>query len=210
MSKVDYNEMTNKQLQELVDDFELKVDSKIAGRPTKAELVATLEAYKKEQDIINGVEEEDEIEDSNENDELDSDEGVEASKKIVKQKDLPKEKKRALQRADLLRKVRVMVFDKQNTQTRIPVITVTWGNKLVGINTDIVNLQSGKAQYVRRGALANLESATFSYSYQDDESDQVRTITEKRFEIRELDGLSEEEIETLAQQQKMNKRLSAM
>jgi len=205
MSKVNYEEMTNKDLQTLIDDFELTVDSKIPGKPNKAELVATLMAYKVQQDIINGIEE-DEIDDAEDtkNDEL------VATPKVVKavaQKDLPKDEKRKLQRADLLRKERVIIFDKQSTQTKVPVITVTWGNKLVGINSDVVNLSSGKPQYIRRGALSNLRLATFTYSFQEEEFGPVKQITEDRFEIRELDGLTEEEIETLAAQQKFNKRI---
>ena len=64
MSNVNYNEMTNKELQALIDDFELTVQAKTPNKPTKAELIATLEAFKKEQNRING------IEDEEENDEL--------------------------------------------------------------------------------------------------------------------------------------------
>ena len=49
MSNVNYNEMTNKELQALIDDFELTVQAKTPNKPTKAELIATLEAFKKEQ-----------------------------------------------------------------------------------------------------------------------------------------------------------------
>ena len=210
MSKVNYEEMTNAELKALVDDFELTVEAKTPGKPNKAELIAAIVKFKKEQNAINGIEEEEEETladtDDSENDELDS------SPKVVKpvpQRLLPTEKRKALQKADLLRKERVIIFDKQHTQTKMPVIMVTWGNKLVGIHTDVVNLQSGKPQYVRRGALANLRLATFSYSYQEDEFSPVRHLTEERFEIRELEGLTEEEIEVLAAQQKMNKRLIA-
>lgn len=59
-------------------------------------------AYKVEQDIINGVEE-DEIDDAEDtkNDELESAPKV---VKAVAQKDLPRDEKRRLQKADLLRK----------------------------------------------------------------------------------------------------------
>ena len=209
MSKVNYEEMTNAELKALVDDFELTVEAKTPGKPNKAELIAAIVRFKKEQDVINGIEEEEETlddTDDSENDELDS------SPKVVKpipQRLLPTEKRKALQKADLLRKERVIIFDKQHTQTKMPVIMVTWGNRLVGIHTDVVNLQSGKPQYIRRGALANLRLATFSYSYQEDEFSPVKNLTEERFEIRELEGLTEEEIEVLAAQQKMNKRLIA-
>ena len=209
MSKVNYEEMTNAELKALVDDFELTVEAKTPGKPNKAELIAAIVKFKKGQDAINGIEEEEETladTDDSENNELDS------STKVVQpipQRLLPTAKRKALQKADLLRKERVIIFDKQHTQTKMPAIMVTWGNKLVGIHTDVVNLQSGKPQYIRRGALANLRLATFSYSYQEDEFSPVKHLTEERFEIRELEGLTEEEIEVLAAQQKMNKRLIA-
>ena len=67
MSNVNYNEMTNKELQALIDDFELTVQAKTPNKPTKAELIATLDAFKKEQNRINGIE--DDEENDTENDE---------------------------------------------------------------------------------------------------------------------------------------------
>ena len=206
-NKIDYNEMTNAELKALIDDFELTVDAKTPGKPNKAELVSALENYRKQQNIINGVEE-DETEDLNEtNDELTPGSKNETKvEKVVPQKLLPREQKKRLQKADLLRKERVIVIDKQHTQTRIPAITVTWGNKLIGIQTDVVDLKSNKPQYVRRGALANLRACTFTYSYQEEEFAPVKQVTEERFEIRELEGLTEDEIADLAIKQRMNKR----
>lgn len=206
-NKIDYNEMTNAELKALIDDFELTVDAKTPGKPNKAELVSALENYRKQQNIINGVEE-DETEDLDEtNDELTPGSKNETKvEKVVPQKLLPREQKKRLQKADLLRKERVIVIDKQHTQTRIPAITVTWGNKLIGIQTDVIDLKSNKPQYVRRGALANLRACTFTYSYQEEEFAPVKQITEERFEIRELEGLTEDEIADLAIKQRMNKR----
>lgn len=206
-NKIDYNEMTNAELKALIDDFELTVDAKTPGKPNKAELVSALENYRKQQNIINGVEE-DETEDLDEtNDELTPGSKNETKvEKVVSQKLLPREQKKRLQKADLLRKERVIVIDKQHTQTRIPAITVTWGNKLIGIQTDVIDLKSNKPQYVRRGALANLRACTFTYSYQEEEFGPVKQVTEERFEIRELEGLTEDEIADLAIKQRMNKR----
>lgn len=206
-NKIDYNEMTNAELKALIDDFELTVDAKTPGKPNKAELVSALENYRKQQNIINGVEE-DETEDLDEtNDELTPGSKNETkAEKVVPQKLLPREQKKRLQKADLLRKERVIVIDKQHTQTRIPAITVTWGNKLIGIQTDVIDLKSNKPQYVRRGALANLRACTFTYSYQEEEFAPVKQVTEERFEIRELEGLTEDEIADLAIKQRMNKR----
>ena len=207
MSKVNYEEMTNKELQALIDDFELTLEAKNPSKPTKAELVATLTKFKREQDVLNGNT------DDEENDELvnDSNSGSEgentASKKEVKAskpaRELSQAERKRLQMADLLRKERVLVYDVQDNQTKTPAMSVTWGNSLIGFYTDMVNLESGKPQYLRRGALANLRNATFTRSIQEEEFGPVVNQTEFRFNIKELDGLTEEEIETLAAKQKL-------
>ena len=203
MSNVNYNEMTNKELQALIDDFELTVQAKTPNKPTKAELIATLEAFKKEQNRINGIEYEEE------NDELvgEDDSGSTKPKKtedVAKPaKSYSKAERKKLQMADLLRKERVLIYDVQDNQTKTPAITVTWGNSLIGFYTDVINLESGKPQYVRRGALANLRNATFTRSIQEEEFGPVKNVVEERFNIKELDGLTEEEIEILASKQKM-------
>lgn len=207
MSNVNYNEMTNKELQALIDDFELTLEAKNPSKPTKAELVATLTKFKREQNVLNGNT------DDEENDELvnDSNSGSEgentASKKEVKPskpaRELSQSERKKLQMADLLRKERVLVYDVQDNQTKTPAMSVTWGNSLIGFYTDMVNLESGKPQYIRRGALANLRDATFTRSIQEEEFGPVVNQTEFRFNIRELDGLTEEEIESLGAKQKL-------
>ena len=210
MSNVNYNEMTNKELQALIDDFELTVQAKTPNKPTKAELIATLEAFKKEQNRINGIDDEDDTE----NDELVGEDNSGSTKpKAVEgvakpAKSYSKAERKKLQMADLLRKERVLIYDVQDNQTKTPALTVTWGNSLIGFYSDVINLESGKPQYVRRGALANMRDATFTYSYQEEEFAPVQQITEERFEIRELDGLSEDEIADLAIKQRMNKRFA--
>ena len=205
MSNVNYNEMTNKELQALIDDFELTVQAKTPNKPTKAELIATLEAFKKEQNRINGIDDEDDTE----NDELVGEDDSGSTKpKVVESAAKParaysKAERKKLQIADLLRKERVLIYDVQDNQTKTPALTVTWGNSLIGFYTDVINLESGKPQYVRRGALANLRNATFTRSIQEEEFGPVKNIVEERFNIKELDGLTEEEIEILASKQKM-------
>lgn len=205
MSNVNYNEMTNKELQALIDDFELTVQAKTPNKPTKAELIATLEAFKKEQNRINGIDDEDDTE----NDELVGEDDSGSTKpKVVESaakpaKSYSKAERKKLQMADLLRKERVLIYDVQDNQTKTPALTVTWGNSLIGFYSDVINLESGKPQYVRRGALANLRNATFTRSIQEEEFGPVKNVVEERFNIKELDGLTEEEIEILASKQKM-------
>ena len=212
MSKVNYEEMTNKDLQTLIEDFELTVNPKTPGKPTKAELVAVLNAYKTQQDIINGIEPEVAAEDEEE--ELDTNVESESVPKPVEPKiavakparELSRNERKALQRADLMRKERVIIHDMNDTQTKVPAMTVTWGNGLIGIHTDVIDLSSSKPQYVRRGALANLRLSTYTQSIQEEEYGPVEQRTEFRFSIKELDGLSEDEIANLAAQQRLTHR----
>ena len=209
---VNYEEMTNKDLQTLIEDFELTVNPKTPGKPTKAELVAVLNAYKTQQDIINGIEPE--VAADEDEEELDTNVESESVLKSVEPKiavakparELSRNERKALQRADLMRKERVIVHDMQDTQTKVPAMTVTWGNGLVGIHTDVIELASGKPQYVRRGALANLRLSTYTQSIQEEEYGPVEQRTEFRFSIKELDGLSEDEIANLAAQQRLTHR----
>ena len=208
---VNYEEMTNKDLQTLIEDFELTVNPKTPGKPTKAELVAALNAYKTQQDIINGIEPE--VTDEDE-EELDTNvESVSVPKPVEPKiavakpaRELSRNERKALQRADLMRKERVIIHDMNDTQTKVPAMTVTWGNGLIGIHTDVIDLSSSKPQYVRRGALANLRLATYTQSIQEEEYGPVEQRTEYRFSIKELDGLSEDEIANLAAQQRLTHR----
>lgn len=214
MSKVNYEEMTNKELQTLIEDFELTVESKTPNKPTKAELISVLNAYKIQQDIINGVEPEelngeDDSGESDKSSELETNaESVAVPKPVVAKpaRELSRNERKALQRADLMRKERVIIHDMQDTQTKVPAMTVTWGNGLIGIHTDVVDLSSGKPQYVRRGALANMRLATYTKSVQEEEYGPVLQRTEDRFSIKELDGLNEDEIANLAAQQRLTHR----
>ena len=207
---VNYEEMTNKDLQTLIEDFELTVNPKTPGKPTKAELVAVLNAYKTQQDIINGIE----PEVAAEEEELDTNvESVSVPKPVEPKiavakpaRELSRNERKALQRADLMRKERVIIHDMQDTQTKVPAMTVTWGNGLIGIHTDVIDLSSSKPQYVRRGALANLRLSTYTQSIQEEEYGPVEQRTEFRFSIKELDGLSEDEIANLAAQQRLTHR----
>ena len=209
---VNYEEMTNKDLQILIEDFELTVNPKTPGKPTKAELVAVLNAYKTQQDIINGIEPE--VIAAEDEEELDTNvESVSVPKPVEPKisvakpaRELSRNERKALQRADLMRKERVVIHDMQDTQTKVPAMTVTWGNGLIGIHTDVVDLASSKPQYVRRGALANLRLSTYTQSIQEEEYGPVEQRTEFRFSIKELDGLSEDEIANLAAQQRLTHR----
>lgn len=188
-----FEKMTNAELKELCSDFDLTVKAKDPSKPTKAEYLAALNAYKEKQDEINGIEQEREekkVEESN--------------GKPIPFKKLPKARRRALQTADLMRKERVIVIDTKTGQTPRAVISVNWGNGLIGYgNTDLINVVSGKPQYVRRGAIKNLENAIITERVQDAPDAPFRTETRARYMITPTEGLSEDEIKALANSQRM-------
>ena len=181
---MNYNEMTNAELLQLCEDFDLTVPA----RANKTQLVEMLDKYKA---AMNG--EDDTTTDSN----GESTTTVEP----VTQAQMPRARKIALQKADLFRKEQVIVTDNQSTQTKFGVQYVRWGNtKGVGIQTDVVTM--GKPQYVRRGALANMALGTTSTPEVSEEG-KMTTVQGPRYNIKHLDGLTEQQIRDLQNKQAM-------
>jgi hypothetical protein len=183
-----FEDMTNAQLKEACEDFGLEVKAKNPAKPNKTEYLEALTAFKATQDATHGVEEsdEDEVEDT------------------APKTDTPKRKPQspaALMKLDLMKKDRVIIHDQQDTQTKDEMISVSWGNRLLGGQTDWIDL-SGEPQYVRRGALGNLRDASMFIQTPKDGGG-VHTVRKKRFIIVETDGLTLEAFEELKAQQKM-------
>ena len=106
-----------------------------------------------------------------------------------------------LVKLDAMKKDRVIVRDMQETQTKDELISVNWGNKLIGRHSDWVDL-SGEPQYVRRGALYNLRDATMSVQVPK-KGGGVEMVTKKRFVVVDVDPMTEEELAQLASIQSM-------
>lgn len=185
---IPFNEMTNADLKELCNDFGLTVVAKNPGKPNKAEYLEVLNAFKAKQDKIHGIEPESE------------DEVKEVSEKPATPKRKPKTKAQLL-KLDVMKKDRVIVRDMQEAQTKDELISVNWGNRLIGRHTDFVDL-SGEAQYVRRGALYNLRAATMTI-HQAKKGGGVEMVRKPRFVVVDVDPLTEEELAALAAQQAM-------
>jgi len=190
-----YDEMTNAQLKEECDDRGIKVEAKSPGKPNKTELLAAIhkaenfepveydEDYVSEEDVA-------------------KQEAIAAAPKPIKPVAPQSEAK--LQRLDMMRKTRVIVHDNQDNQTKDKdeVISVSWGNRLLGGQTDFVSL-GGEPQYVRRGALKNLEEATTVIHDTKASGSGANQQRRKRFIIVPVEGLSVGEIAELAAKQKM-------
>jgi hypothetical protein len=191
-----YRSKTNAELKELLEMFELTTPkAKNPFKPNKDEIVQALMTFKRAQDKLNNIEPE-------EGDELPEDEeeiAPEQAPVMTGRTRKPTQAERvALLKADLLRMERVIVHDTQTSQTATAAITVCWGNRVLGIQNDVVKF--GTPWYVRRGALQNLRDAEIT-EYTQEEGGPMRTDTRKRFLITDVEGWTEEELKVKAQDQ---------
>lgn len=188
-----FRSKTNAELKEILSDLELSTPkAKNPFKPNKDEMVAALMEFKRAQDKINGIEPE-EGDDYVEED----DEDVQTSTVTRKQS---KAEKIALLKADLMRMERVIVHDTQTSQTPVKAATITWGNRLIGIQNDVVHF--GTPWYVRRGALENLRAAMIT-EYNQEEGGPMRTDTRHRYQITDVGGWTDEELAIRANDQKI-------
>jgi len=193
-------ELEKKELLELVDKYGITIIAKNKSKPSNAELIDSISAYKKEQDIINGT---DKLSDADIEAELLREEKKKDSGTAIPNKKLPRQQRARLQRADLMRKELVMIHDNRTSQTKPNVEFVTWGNGLIGMTTDVIGFNLPKGQYVHRGALQNLRNAPAILHEQEDRNRNPEMIEVPAFTIIDLAGLTDEEIAAKARQQKM-------
>jgi len=183
-----FDEMTNAELKEACADFGLEVKAKNPAKPNKTEYLDALNEFKAAQDNTH-------------------------SEKIAEKAELAKtapvtdgskrkpQSKSQLTKLDLFKKDRVIVRDMQEGQTKDEMISVSWGNRLIGGQTDWVDL-SGEAQYIRRGAIRNLEDASMMVQTPKPKGG-VEMKTKKRFVIVPVEPMSDEEMATLKASQAM-------
>ena len=190
-----FEEMTNKELENLVEDFDLSVEAKNPKKPNKAELLVCLNAFKQSQDEVNSNEVESTELDAQEEDEVEE-------PKIVVAAKLPPRQRKKLQTADLMRKECVVITDTRTTQTPDKAMFVSWGNGLLGHHTDVIHM-TGKPQYVRRGALNNLRNVIIDEPTQEDVYDDIEWIKRPRFMILDAAGLTAAEIKKKAVEQQI-------
>lgn len=188
-----FENMTNAQLKEACEEFGLEVIANNPGKPNKAEYLKALADFKAEQDLIHGK---DPLEDNEEEDE----EPAVAVSKATSPKRKPQSQAQLI-KLDAMKKDRVIVRDMQESQTKDELISVNWGNRIIGRHTDWVDL-SGEPQYVRRGALYNLRDATMSVQ-QPKKGGGVEMVTKKRFVVVDVPPMTDEELKQLAAVQAM-------
>ena len=200
--------MTNKELIAYCDRNSIDIDSKNVSKPTKAELMAAIEAagdLMEEKIIENeGLDEYgmDDVEDF-----LNTDPDVLTvdtfKQKSVEEKKLTRAQKRIKQRDELMPLRRVLITNNNNSQTTIKtqVHYCTWGNRLLGHNTDRFVCDS--AWHVREGALRNLEGMVLNIPVQDDEGNTVRFETKQAYVVQRLTPLTVQERNVIGKRQQV-------
>jgi len=177
-----FEDMTNAELKAACEDFGLEVKAKNPAKPNKTEYLTAINEFKEKQNNTHA-------EKNAEKAKL-----AEAAPVTDGSKRKPQSKSQ-LVKLDLFRKERVIVRDMQESQTKDELISVSWGNRLTGGQTDWVDL-GGEPQYVRRGALNNLREATMMIQTPKAKGG-VEMTRKKRFVIVDVDPMTEEELAAL-------------
>ena len=94
---------------------------------------------------------------------------------------------------------RVLITSNQTNQTQHNLIRVTWGNTLIGHQTD--NVLLGKPWHVRVGALNNLKEAETTKQEWDEIGNKIVYTPIPAYNIVELEPLTEAEIKEMAKKQ---------
>ena len=184
----EFEEMTNAQLKEVCEDFGLEVLAKNPAKPNKGEFLTAIQEFKGKQDALHA----------------DRNAEKAAKSKAAPVTDGSKRKPQThnqLIKLDLMSKERVSVRDMQESQTKDEMLSVSWGNRAIGRQTDWIDL-SGEPQYVRKGAIQNLKDATMTV-HEQKPGGGVHMVRKNRFVVVPVDPLTEKELAELAAQQKM-------
>lgn len=181
-----FRELTNAQLAEECVDMGIGkvIGSKTPHKPSKDDYLKVIEA---KLNYEPGAEED----------------GVEEVTAKVNTVRVPQSASK-LARLESFRKDRVVVHDKQENQSKDKdeLLPISWGNRLLGGQTDFIS-QNGQPQYIRRGAINNMLSATTVVHKQRPDGNGVISEVIKRFIVTEVAGLTPKELEELANKQKL-------
>lgn len=193
--------MTNKDLTEYCKAEGIDVNSKNVSKPTKTELLDAIKKFELSQSEGVSAEVKDELEEemTDADDFLAVDDLPKKEEKKEKKEKMTRAERKKIQHDELMPLIRVLVTSNATNQTQVNLHYVTWGNGLIGHNTDRVFL--GKPWHVREGALRNLEQAVITEPVQDEEGNQVRFETKPAFNIRRLNPLTKAELDTIAKRQ---------
>ncbi len=190
---MNYNEKTNKELKEICEERNIEVDSKNVSKPTKKEFLTAIEKDDASADSFltdNAIEIVEKVEEKTE---------TKVDVKEAKKKELTKSEMKRMQFNELMAMKRVIVTQVGDNQTKLQNKTFSWGNRVVGHQTDRVVF--GKPWHVREGALRNIRAAMVTESVQNFEQNRVDTITKPEYIVQDLTPLTKKEIEAIAKRQ---------
>ncbi len=186
---MNYAEKTNKELLELCEERNIEVNSKNVSKPTKKEFIVALESDDSEADSF--------LETSTPEPVVAE---VKETAKVVRgRKPLTKAQVKRIQFNELMALKRVIVTQAGDSQTKVQHQTFSWGNRVVGHQTDRVVF--GKPWHVREGALKNIKLAMTTESVQNTDNNRVDTVSKPQFIVQELAPLSRDEIEIIGKRQ---------
>jgi len=185
-NKMTYEDQTNADLSSLIEDLGIEVDAKNPKKPNKAELVAALYKY-------DGVEPE-----AKEDEEV-------AVEVVANAKPNAKKTKGQLRREQsnkYMRLIRVTVTSNSSSQTKADprqVMTISWGNELLGYQTDRLIL--GRPWHIHYGALQNLADCVITTSTQNYEKNKIETTVGPAYNIDKMTPLTRVELDKMAKRQ---------
>jgi len=181
MSK-ELKDMTKRELLEVIEKHGVPVTAANEKAPTNAELIASIEKF---------------------NNRFSTDEDIEEEQKSIEgptgKSGVVQSSKVELQKADLLRKERVVVLDTQRFQAleedvENMTIPVSFSNGVV--EADRLVVINGEPQYLERGIIQRLEDVVVPEVTQAEEKKSaIRTTRRKRYNVMQVGGLTNEEIE---------------
>lgn len=158
-------EETNVDLQVICDELNLNVEAKNTKKPNKMELITAIEknngvdtSYDAVQTDTEGLYDENNISPEEFEEFMGGGTDDDSAKDITKKKKLTKKEMKSL----LFKLNRVQVIANDETQSKRDVKFITWGNDVIGHNTD--RLLMGRPWHIREGALRNLQDNVISKS----------------------------------------------
>ena len=167
-------------------------------KPTNADYVSVLEAYKAEQDKVNE-------EQAKAKSELPVEQNVSAtvSTKISREEEI------ANMAADLHTMIPVVVTDHDDTvnvedDSEARTVPITYGNPIIGMTTVYVP-RHGKPMYLPKGAVIRLKRISLAHTGQDADGNVIATKDRKRFSVADTTGWTPEEFEAHREEQKLKK-----
>ena len=158
-------EETNVDLQVICDELNLNVEAKNTKKPNKMELITAIEknnGVDTSDDAVQtdteGLYDENNISPEEFEEFMGGGTDDDSAKDITKKKKLTKKDMKSL----LFKLNRVQVIANDETQSKRDVKFITWGNDVIGHNTD--RLLMGRPWHIREGALRNLQDNVISKS----------------------------------------------